>query len=119
MDIAQVDENQREKGTARGGADEILEPALRHRPIGKLRQRVMIKVMLDIRFALRDVSLHRVESRGKAAELVASGDRDRRSVLTLLNAARGQNELADRPRGAPAEQRADQGRQYERDAIDR
>ncbi len=71
MDIAQVDENQRKESRSLHRADQLFELALRHDAIGQPGQRVVIHMMRNMRLALRDVSLHRVEGCGQTAELIA------------------------------------------------
>ncbi len=79
----------------------------------------MIHLVGDVRFALCDRSLHRVEGRGQTSELVPSRSLDRDLITALLDAVSGFHELTDRTSGAPSEQCADDSGERKRDTVDR
>src|SRR6185437_1617144 len=109
VDVAYRDQNEcKARGAFGRGTHELGEPAFGEGAIRQAGERIVIHVMGDCRFALGDVALHRVEGSRKTAEFVSAGDLHRRAVLTLLNTTGCQNQLADRTRGTPAEETADQ-----------
>ena len=92
--------------------------ALREGAVRQLRQRVVLRLVGDVRLARGDVVLHGVEGAGERAELLAPGHAHRGLVVALLDALRGQHQLADRSRGAAAEDRPDECRQCQSHAVD-
>ncbi len=116
--VARVDQDQRAAHSGLCAAHELIQAALRERAIRQSGDRVVIDLVSDVRLALCDRALHGVECGGQAAELIASGSLDGDLVPALLDTVRGLDELADRSRGAAAEQRADDRGDHECDSVD-
>ncbi len=116
--VAHVDENQRRGDAWLGIAHQLFEPPLGERAVGQAGDRIVIDLMRDIGFALRDRTLHGVERSRQTAELVAPRGLDGDFVAALLDAMRSFDQQADGAGGTASEQCAGQGCERQGDAID-